>query len=302
MSFYVCIDIGGTAIKYGLAGEDGVLAERGERPALAREEGGEGILRKIIEIVRGYQASHEPVKGIAIDTPGIVDARDGSIVFAANIPDYSGMKLQARVTEACGIPCIVENDVNAAIAGEYWKGAGKGAETLFMITVGTGVGGAFLWNGNVLHGASHAAGEVGFLRLHGEKRIFEDIGSTRALVEQVAVARHVSPAALDGREVFRMAEDGDEAAIAAIHEFAANLAEGIAQVCCLLNPEVIVLGGGVSEQKKWLKAPLQSNVEEMVVPSMRANTRIEFAELGNDAGMIGALYLLLQRMEETERV
>ncbi len=297
MAYYVCIDVGATAIKYGLATEQGDFLEQGSRPALAREEGGEGILRKIVEIVQDYHSRYE-VAGAAVDTPGIVDAEHGIVEFAVNIPEYNGMRLRDRISAECQIPCYVENDVNAAAAGEYWKGAAQGAASVFMMTVGTGIGGAFLLDGELVHGISHAAGEIGLFRLHGENRLFQDIASTQALIETVAAAHNLSPAALDGKKVFQMADEGDDAALSAIREAAGFLAEGMSQVCCLLNPEVIVLGGGISVQEKWLRKPIEEKLQEYVIPLMREKTRLEFAALGNDAGMTGALYLLLQSLRK----
>lgn len=295
MKRYVCIDIGGTAIKYGLADETGSLPERGFRPTLAREEGARGIVGKVIDIIKGFQASGR-IDGAAIATAGIVDAADGSIIFAGerSFPGYTGTKLRAEVEKACGIPCVVENDVNAAGLGEYWLGAAKGAGSVFMMAVGTGIGGCILLNGKVIHGAGGSAGEIGFLPMPGG-RILEEMASTRALVEQTADACGMPPSELDGEKVFQMAEEGRPEALAAIDAMAEQLAEGMAHVCCLLNPEVILLGGAVMAQEKWLRPRLEAQLEKLVLPAMRQGTRIEFAHLGNDAGMLGALYLLLHK-------
>ena len=291
---YVTIDIGGTAIKFGLADADGRLLERDSRPTLAKEEGGEGIVRKAVEIVQQYQKRYA-LGAVGIDTAGIVrPGLDGEIVFAGetSFPGYSGILLGRRVSEACGIPCVVENDVNAAALGEYWQGAAKGAESAFVMTVGTGIGGCFLLHGKVWHGAGFSAGEAGFMRVHGEHRLFEETASTRAMIQEAAVSHNVSPAGLKGSTVFAWAEDGDADAVLAIEHMIDNLSEGLANICCLLNPEVIVLGGGVMAQEKYLRPRIVQRIEKLVVPAMRSGTRIEFARLGNAAGMIGNLYHL----------
>ena len=162
---FVTIDIGGMAIKYGLADETGAFLERKSRPTLAREEGGEGILRKVVEIVKRYQQEFV-LDGVAIDTAGIVRPDDsGEIVFAGerSFPGYTGMKLGTAVREACGVKCVVENDVNAAALGEYWQGAAQGAGSAFVMTVGTGVGGCFVLDGKIWHGMNSAAGEIGHM-------------------------------------------------------------------------------------------------------------------------------------------
>lgn len=294
MKNYVAIDIGGTAIKYGLTDAQGNFTAKKNRPTLAREEGGAGIVRKVVEIVRQYQAEM-PIAGVAIDTAGIVNPVTGEIVFAGetSFPGYSGTPLGKLVREACGVPCVVENDVNAAALGEYWQGAAKGASSAFMMTVGTGIGGCFILEGKAWHGAGFSAGEAGFMRLHGEQRIFEEAASTRAMLVEAAASHNVSPAELTGEQVFAWALAGDADAVLAIEHMVDNLAEGIANIYCLLNPEVFVLGGGVMAQQDYLRPRLEQRLEALVVPAMRMSTRLEFARLGNDAGMVGALYSLL---------
>ena len=294
MKTYVAIDIGGTAIKYGLTDAQGNFTAKKNRPTLAREEGGAGIVRKVVEIVRQYQAEM-PIAGVAIDTAGIVNPVTGEIVFAGetSFPGYSGTPLGKLVREACGVPCVVENDVNAAALGEYWQGAAKGASSAFMMTVGTGIGGCFILEGKAWHGAGFSAGEAGFMRLHGEQRIFEEAASTRAMLVEAAASHNVSPAELTGEQVFAWALAGDADAVLAIEHMVDNLAEGIANIYCLLNPEVFVLGGGVMAQQDYLRPRLEQRLEALVVPAMRTSTRLEFARLGNDAGMVGALYSLL---------
>ena len=219
----------------------------------------------------------------------------GEIVFAGetSFPGYSGTPLGKLVREACGVPCVVENDVNAAALGEYWQGAAKGASSAFMMTVGTGIGGCFILEGKAWHGAGFSAGEAGFMRLHGEQRIFEEAASTRAMLVEAAASHNVSPAELTGEQVFAWALAGDADAVLAIEHMVDNLAEGIANIYCLLNPEVFVLGGGVMAQQDYLRPRLEQRLEALVVPAMRTSTRLEFARLGNDAGMVGALYSLL---------
>lgn len=296
MKQYAVLDIGGTAIKFGCATEDGRFLEKAECPTLAQAEGGAGIVRKVIEIVQGLGGKHV-LSGVAIDTAGIVKPGfAGEVIFAgeASFPGYSGTQLASLVTEATGLPCYLENDVNAAALGEYWQGAAKGASSVFMTTVGTGLGGCFLLDGKVWHGAGYSAGELGFLRLHGEKRILEDLASTRALIREASFTHHMSPAELSGQQIFLWAQQGDEDALLAIHDMAAAIAEGLSAVCCLLNPDIIVLGGGVMAQREILQPLIEQQLDTLVMPAMRESTRLAFAELGNDAGMLGVLYAFLQ--------
>ena len=200
---------------------------------------------------------------------------DGEIVFAgeATFPGYSGKKLGRLVREAVHLPVLVENDVNAAALGEAWLGAARGASSAFMITVGTNLGGCFVQQGRIWHGASFSAGEIGYLRLHNEKRILEDVASTRAMIREAAFSHNMSPSEITGEMVFDWAREGDEEAMASIEVLASNLGEGLAAVCCLLNPEVIVLGGGVMAQHEILGPLLEKRLEQLVMPAMRAKTR-----------------------------
>lgn len=300
MSCFVLVDIGGTAIKHALSDAEGTIYARGQRPTEA-QQGGQSICRKVVEIVRQYrqQAGAEGLAGVAIDTAGVVKpGEEGEILFAGEqtFPGYTGTRLGKTVQDATGLAVAVENDVNAAALGEYWKGAARGAASVFMATVGTNVGGALLFDGRVFHGASCSAGEIGYLRVHGQKRLFQEIASTQSLIREAAVSHNLSPAELSGEQVFAWAEAGDREAQQAIERFAANLAEGLADVCALLNPERLVLGGAVMAQEKVLRPLLEAELERLVPPSLRAATTLSFAHLGNDAGMIGALYLLRSKL------
>ena len=205
------IDIGGTAIKYGLMTPEGTLKQQGSMPTKAREDGADGIVEKVIGIVKEYQ-QHFYVDAVGIDTAGIVKpGQDGEIVFAGgeSFPGYSGTRLGKLVREATGLPCVVENDVNAAAIGEYTQGAARGAKSAFVMTVGTGIGGCLILDGKIWHGASYSAGEAGFMRVHGDQRIFEEIASTRAMLQEAAYTHNVSPAELTGEQVFAWARRGD---------------------------------------------------------------------------------------------
>ena len=158
MRAYAVIDIGGTAIKYGCATEEGQFLEKASRPTRA---GAVSIPDVVLAIVKDMAARHE-LAGIAIDTAGIVrPGEDGEIVFAGEttFPGYSGTKLGRIVRETMQLPVLVENDVNAAALGEVWRGAARGASSAFMITVGTNLGGCFVQQGRIWHGASFSAGE-----------------------------------------------------------------------------------------------------------------------------------------------
>ena len=158
---YICIDIGGTDIKYGVMDAAGEFAVHGTLPTEAKAYGGPGIVRKVSDLVRETCGTYD-VRGVAISTAGMVDPATGEIVYALeeSIPQYRGVNWKAIMRENFDLPASVENDVNCAALGELWKGAGRGASSLFAMTVGTSIGGCLIMDGRDVHGAAGSAGEI----------------------------------------------------------------------------------------------------------------------------------------------
>lgn len=295
MANYAVFDIGGTAIKCAVTDGGGRFREKERLANPARTEGVGAMLALIIHRLRAYEAAY-PLTGVGVATAGVVDAATGTISCdAMNIPDYRGTRLKAILSEATGLPVAVENDVNCAALGEYWLGAGQGASSLAMLTLGAGVGGALLFDGRILHGAFGFAGEVGYLPLPGGT--LEALASTAALVRHVAAAKGLPEEAVDGEMIFAWAKTGDNIARAAIENLTRALAAGIATVCCVANPEMVVIGGGISAEGAYLRPLLLAALSAALPAELFTGTRFLFARLGNDAGLLGALRFLRQRME-----
>ena len=315
MANYIGIDIGGTAIKYGLITGGGEFLHRGSVPTEVVTKGVPQFLEKLVAIVKGYQQGRdkaveelrtspanpevlawaEPLKGVGIATAGVVDPGTGKILFAsASFPGYEGTNLKKIIEQRCLFPCTVENDVNAAALGEFWQGAGRGARSLFCITVGTGIGGALILDGKLVRGATYSAGEIGYTKI-GEPGTLESLAATSALIREVAAAKNLDPQELDGQKIFAWAQDGDEIATAALDKMIARLAAGIANVCYIVNPELIILGGGIMAQTKYIGPRLDAELKKALLPLIYKGTQGVFAKLGNDAGMAGAVYNFLQR-------
>jgi predicted NBD/HSP70 family sugar kinase len=305
VSNYICIDIGGTAIKHGLARADGQLLVKGSVLNDVRQSGAAAMVRQVQGLARHYLAgpAGPAIRGIAVSTAGMVDAERGEITYAAShFPGYSGMKLRQLLEEDCQLPCTVENDVNAAALGEYWRGAGQGASSLFCLTVGTGIGGAAVLDGCLIRGASGSAGEIGYLPVGGDGKTLEDQASVTALIRAVAAEKGLEPSRLDGRAILGLARSGDRPAQAGLERMIRCLAQGIASVCYLFNPQVVIVGGGIMEQAGYFKPRLEQAMAAVLLPFVYERTDLAFASLGNDAGMIGALYCHLQKesMKEIE--
>ncbi|MBP2624222.1 ROK family protein [Streptococcus oricebi] len=287
MKKYVLIDIGGTSIKYGLLDESEQLLESHEM-ATEAHKGGPEILRKVEKIVATYLEKEELV-GLCLSSAGMVDPDKGEIFYAGpQIPNYAGTQFKKVLEEKFSLPCEIENDVNCAGLAEVKSGSGQGAEVALCLTVGTGIGGCLLINSQVFHGFSHSACEVGYLHLpDGE---FQDLASTTALVEYVADLHSDRPASWDGRRIFREAAAGNTLCLQGIERMVAYLAKGIANICYVANPQVVILGGGIMAQQALLGPMLEKALEENLVPSIADKTSLAFAHYQNTAGMLGAYY------------
>lgn len=288
MRYYICIDIGGTSIKHGVILENGEFCETGEMPTEALQYGGPGILKKIHGITGQYLEKYD-AEGICISTAGMVDCEQGKIIYAAPlIPDYTGTEIKKSMETAFGIPCEVENDVNCAGLAEYYAGAAKGSSISLCLTIGTGIGGSIIIDGKVFHGYSGSGCEVGYMHLPGGE--FQDLGASSILVKKTAQYKKLDPSSVNGKFVFEQAKKGDEDCIRAIDEMADVLGMGIANICYVINPQIVVLGGGIMAQKSYLESRIRKSLEKYLIPSVANHTQLAFAENQNQAGMLGAYY------------
>lgn len=286
MKTYICIDIGGTSIKYGIIKEEGIFLTTGEMPTEAMKYGGPGIMKKVEAIVEEFLKQYEP-QGICVSTAGMVDCEQGRISYAAPlIPNYTGTEIKKTLEKRFHLPCEVENDVNCAGLAENFNGSSKGSKISVCLTIGTGIGGAILIDGKVFHGFSGSGCEVGYMHLPGGE--FQDMGASSILVKKTAEYKHIEPERIDGKYVFEHAKEGDADCICAIQEMCDVLGMGIANICYVVNPEVVVLGGGIMAQKEYLKDILRKSLDKYLLPSVARHTRLEFAKNKNQAGMLGA--------------
>lgn len=285
MNKYICIDIGGTAIKYGVIDDGLNFLTFGEMPTEAYK-GGPEIMEKVKSVADSLIKEYQ-TEGIAVSTAGMVDCEEGKITYAAPlIPEYTGTPVRAILEREFGLPCEVENDVNCAGLAESLAGAAKGCGICVCLTVGTGIGGAILINGKVLHGFSGSACEVGYMHLPGGA--FQDLGAASVLVSKVEKESGLPAGSIDGKSIFDRAKAGDTLCIRAIDEMAEILGMGIANICYIVNPEVVVLGGGMMSQRAYLEPRISRALDRYLLPSVRKNTKLEFARFQNHAGMIGA--------------
>lgn len=289
MKHYICIDIGGTAIKYGVV-QSGEIPEIIPTDSCKTPENGTKILQKVFDIIEDLKRKYGQAEAVCISSAGIVNSEEGCILEANDdlIPGYTGTKIADRVKEKFGIPCFVENDVNCAAMAEYYAGAAKGYHSMLMLTIGTGIGGAFITDGKLLKGHTYSACEVGYMNM--EEGTFEEIAATSALVARTAKRLRKTTDEISGKWIFEQAQDGNEVCIEEIDRMCDILAKGISNICYVLNPEIVLLGGGISVQTGWLKPRIEMGMEKYLIPVIRKKTKLDFAKFKNQAGMIGAYY------------
>jgi len=288
--YYICIDIGGTSIKYGVLSEKGEIFIDGTVSTKVTEKENfilsdvKKLIRNILDEYRNYE-----IKGICVSTAGVVNPEKGEIAYAGpTIPKYTGTKIKEELEKEFSISCEVENDVNCAGLGEYWKGAGKGSKSMVCLTIGTGIGGSVILDGKLLNGIGYTAGEIGYMDVNGS--YIQNIASSKYLEEKEGITD-----AITGVDIFELAKKGDEICIAGINEIISNLAVGVRNIIYLLNPEVIVIGGGITAQKEYLEEKIRKEVNNGMISDMFRKTRIELAQQGNQAGLLGALYNFLNK-------
>ena len=284
---YVCIDIGGTSIKYGVINEELDFLVTNEMDTEAKK-GGQNILNKIIQIVSIYKDDYK-IEGICISTAGMVDCEKGEIIYASSlIPNYTGTKIKSVIEEKFNIQCEVENDVNCAALAEHFAGGAKGSNISLCLTIGTGIGGAIIINNEVYHGAFGSGGEVGYMNMMGST--FQELGASSVLVKKVAKMKEISEKDINGKYIFDKAKEGDIDCIKAIDELIEVLGQGIANICYIINPEVVVLGGGIMAQKEYLYDKIRSSMDKNLISFIGNKTRLEFAVNENKAGMLGSYF------------
>ncbi len=282
------VDIGGTAVKLGAVSEEGTILLRREVPAEAAAR----PLQETALLAAGRLMSEENLRpsGVAVSATGQIDSREGSVIGTnGKIPGYEGAPLRLLFEERFSLPTAVLNDANAAALGECFCGAGKGADPVLMVTLGTGVGSAIVLRGSLFLGMRGIAGEFGQFPLftgRGGTGWYEEYASTGALVRRAE--RATGEKKLDGREVFARAAEGDAVMRTVISDWIEDVALGLVGFVHAFNPQCVIIGGGVSGQKTLLLEPLRKRVLSGVLPRFAEGLKIVPASLGNDAGLIGA--------------
>ena len=296
---YLGIDIGGTAVKLGLVDSGGHVLEKIEA-SVSFDGYQTPILDTVIKTARTFlaQTNVAPslLHGIGVSATGQIDSRQGIVVgTGGNIPGWDGAQVAPALREAFRLPVTVANDANCMCLGEAWVGAAAGCTDVIGITVGTGLGGGILSGGRLLEGFRGLGGELGHLQIHaldgipcpcGQRGCWEMYGATTALVTR---AKALSPALSDGRAIFAAAEAGNGNVLALLDGWLDELAVGLIGLIHVFNPQMILIGGGVSGQQALMIDPLRKKVLAGIMPAFAEGLTLKAASLKNDAGMVGAV-------------
>lgn len=290
MKVFAVFDIGGSSVKHALVNEQGEIQEKGKFGVAAAWD---GFISDIIKTIKGYMSVSE-ISGVAISAPGAVDSRTGIIGGSSAIPYIHGPNFKEYIYEATGLPVEIENDANCAALAEVWRGAAKNVSNSAFFVCGTGVGGAIVKNRKVHHGANLHGGEFGYIVLDnigGVPQTLSDLGATGALIKNIAARKNMAEKSLDGVKVFALAAAGDVICREEINKFYYYLALGLYNIQYTYDPELIVLGGAISEREGIIER-LEEKMDEILeaIPAAKIRPRILKCEFCNDANLVGALY------------
>ena len=310
MKYGFGIDLGGTTVKLAYFNEEGQLLDKWEIPTNTAENG-KYILGDIASAVKDYVKKNnipdDDIIGLGIGVPGPVN-RQGVVNRCVNL-GWGVLNVNETLSALTGYPVKAGNDANVAALGECWKGGGQGCESIVLATLGTGVGGGIVIDGKIVYGAHGAGGEIGHLVLNKEETVPCGCGKY-GCVEQYCSAtgivrtarrhlnRSLNPSSLRDvknltcKEIFDAAAEGDVVAQEILERVYSQLAEFLSDVCCVVDPEMVVVGGGVSKAGEPLLNGISRHMHKYLFHAIR-ELKFSLATLGNDAGTYGAFKLIL---------
>ncbi|MDF2668019.1 MAG: family glucokinase [Paenibacillus sp.] len=309
---YIGVDLGGTSVKVGICNEEGKLLHTFEGPTGA-EEGAQAVLDRIAQyvkqIVSDSSYSWEQVAGVGAGIAGFIDLAQGIVIESVNLK-WHNVEITKELNARLNLPVKVNNDANVAALGEAWSGAGKGVQHLICFTLGTGVGGGIIINGKIIEGFRGMAAELGHMKVVpdleaiqcgcGQMGCVETVSSATGIIRMAkdAVGRGEPTTlseleSISAKDVFDAAKDGDEVAIRIVKRAAYYLAKAMAAVAVVLNPQRFIVGGGVSRAGDILFDEIRKVYKQYVPAVFVDGVDIVPAQLGNDAGIVGAAGLNL---------
>lgn len=312
--FVFAADVGGTHLRAATVDATGRIHFRLKQNT-PRAESADEIVRSLVLAVRECERQTSGpdesapcfIKAISVVVPGTVNVEEGFVVKAPNVPSLNGFRLAEALTAELERPAILENDANAAAVGEMWRGAGRGHSTIVCVTLGTGVGGGIILDGELWRGVDGAAAEIGHMCVDpfggvacgcGSRGCLEVYASATAIVRMTREAHPRYPDSLltisenlTAETIYAAGLEGDELALEVFRRMGVYLGIGLANLINIINPEMIVIGGGVVNGWKLFEKHMHQQVAERAFPLLAARVKIERAECGDDAGLLGAAKL-----------
>ncbi|MBB6454269.1 glucokinase [Salirhabdus euzebyi] len=318
--YYIGCDIGGTSVKLAIIKEDGVIFDKWEIPTNSMNNGEsipKDISNSIKEKMKNHAISIEEINGIGAGAPGYVDVPNGIVIEAVNI-GWKDYHLKKELEELLHVPVFVLNDANLAALGENWLGAGQGSDNLIAVTLGTGVGGGIVVNGEVINGSNGTGGEIGhiivtpnegYLCNCGRKGCIETYASATGFVKQglEAIENGLETTLsetlqlsgkLTSKDIFEHAKNGDNVSKQIIEKNADLLGLMLANLAVTTDPDKIIIGGGVAKAGNQLLTPLKAAFSKFVLGKINETCEIFIAQLGNDAGVVGGAYYVKQQLQK----
>lgn len=295
MKTYLAIDLGGSFMKYALVTEEGTmpLKEKIKSPASVDD---------LVETVGQLCEKLSPVHAVAVSSPGAV-TEEGIIKGSSALPYLHGPNIKNLLQKRAQLPVYIENDANCAAYAEVWKGAGTQVRNMLSIVIGTGIGGAIIKDGVLHRGNNLHGGEFGYMLLNtdhpGFNQTWSGLASTQALVRRFANAKHRDPADYTGEDVFRLADEHDQEAVAAVEQFYYYVAAGIYNLQYMYDPELITIGGGVSAREDLI-AKVNEQLDRIMeaLPLGKIKPSIAAFKFRQHSNLLGAVYHAIREQGE----
>lgn len=300
MKNYIVYDIGGSSIKYAIMNHNGDFIKKGNYKTSNKDF--DIFIKDMIDVAKKCKEEFK-IEGVAISAPGAVDSETGLIHGACALPCIHGPNFKEIFKKELNLNLEIENDANCAALGELWIGAAKDSKDIAFVICGTGIGGAIIRERKIHKGKNLHGGEFGYMILdtiYSQNRIdfktWSELGSAGGLNTIVAKRKDLNPKDIDGKQIFEMAENGDEICIEEIENFYFNNAKGIYNLQYIYDPEKILIGGAISEREDFIDK-INENINFILskITDAKVKPIIERCKFGNDANLIGALFHYKQR-------
>jgi len=292
----VGIEVAATALTVVSLDSSGNLLDAYREPIQTTENSSQ----QLVELVRGLETKFGDIEGIGVAVPGLISQDKMRVAYSAHFPEHSAIDIKEEIASAIGRAPLIENDANAAAYGEYKKGSGRGSQNSFYVTLGKGIGGAFIFDGMIWRGASGFAGEFGYLTINSEGLRLEDVASSENIVKRTrnrfnrdstSSLNRFAEQSINLEEIVAAAENGDDFAQLMLERTGSYIGMGVASVINLLNVETVVVGGEIMQAGQLVLDPIIRRAKELSFAPSFSKTTIVSGQLGPNAAAIGVALL-----------